>query len=222
MVWSKKLDVLVLVLELGATIAEEGAGQADDRQVEREVVAGAPFEDLTAVIAMVDVAVDEGELALQAVVRAEERILVEEVAGNAAGEEGVLELVLERQEIGVRIEHAALAIEGERPEIELTLAAGCEKGVRRVVGLALADGKETAEQAQIRIAPRCMDAALAAELEIVTRTVIVIVGQQRAVVLDIDIALDREVGSKRQADATGVRRRTRIGPRPGGHAWDRR
>ena len=44
---------------------------------------------------MVDIAVDEGELALQAVVRAEERIIVEEVAGHAAGEEGVLELVLE-------------------------------------------------------------------------------------------------------------------------------
>src|SRR6185503_11434704 len=57
--------VLVLVVKLGAAIAEEGAGQADDRQVEREIVAGAPFEDLTAVVAMVDVAVDEGELALQ-------------------------------------------------------------------------------------------------------------------------------------------------------------
>ena len=49
-----------------------------------------------------------------------------------------------------------------------------------------------------------MDAALGADLEIVARTVIVIVGQQRAVVIEIDIALDREVGSERQAEATGA------------------
>src|SRR5262249_26829221 len=88
--------ILILVLELGAPVADEGSDLSDDRQIrESKIVTGAPFEDLALIVATVNVAVDVGELSLQPVVRHEDEVLVVEVAGNATGEEGVLKLILD-------------------------------------------------------------------------------------------------------------------------------